>query len=406
MADTPDDTSKQPPAVPDLKKAAELKAAQPFVWTPPAPVAKAAASAPAVVPGVPKREPTGLERLNTTPGRLAVMAVLMLVVGGGLSLTAFHEGGLGIGRGNLAAPTSTIKSRAFYEKDGVSLARGRDDSTANRMKFGAKPGGADAPMANPLDGIVIPEAPEGGEGEPMNYDESGGKGKSVSSASGAQGAAAGGGGQGGEGAGGGGAGMAAPKLSSNGKIKFQGMRRISGTAGFRGIGARQGTPSKINKRGSGMNAGTSDADARGGGKAGTGFGSANGGNGSVGALATGGAVGADGAGSGAGGGGGGGSGGGGGAVDVDAEGLEDMQGKLPSIPDLMSKASSARKKADQEETKAKILFAAGQHPQSYYHYDKAKKYKKEAQGYEDQAAQQTQSMQDTAAGMTTTTPPP
>lgn len=398
MANTPDDASKQPPSVPDLKKAAEAKAAQPYVW---APTAKSAASAPGVL-GAPRREPTAFERLNTTGGRLAVMAGLMLVVGGGISLTAFHDAGGAGGSSDLSKPNSTIKSRAFYEKDGVSLARGRDDSTANRMKVGAKPGAAGGPMANPLDGIVIPEAPEGGEGEAMNYDESGGKGKSVASAAGAAGQNANGGAQGGGGTGAFSAGgVAAPKLSSTGKIKFQGMRRISGTAGFRGIGGRQGTPSKINTRGSSANTGTADAGGRGGSRGGTGFSSLAEGGGARGGD-RGSASQAD-AGGGAGGNGGG-SGGGGGSVNTD--GLDDIENALPSIPDLLSKAASSREKAESEEKKGHALMVLGQHPQAHYHFDKAKKYKKEAKGYEDQANQQTQMMTDTAAGMTTTTPPP
>lgn len=392
MADTPDDASKQPPSVPDLKKAADAKAAQPYVW---APSAKSAASA--SVLGAPRREPTAFEKLNTTGGRLAVMAVVMLVVGGGISLTAFHDGGGAGGSTDLSKPNSTIKSRAFYEKDGVSLARGRDDSTANRMKVGAQAGGAGGPMANPLDGIVIPQVPEGGEGEPMNYDESGGKGKSVASAAGADAQAANGGAQGGETGAFSAGGVAAPKLSSTGKIKFQGMRRISGTAGFRSIGGRHGPPSKINTRGSSANTGTADAAGRGGAKGGTGFtslaeggGARGAGGGSASQADAGGEAGA----------GGGGGGGGGGGAEVNTDGLDDIQDAVPTIPDLLSKAASKREKADDEEKKGHALMVLGQHPQALYHFDKAKKYKKEAKDYENQANQQTQMMSDTAAGMT------
>lgn len=396
MADTP--AGSQPPSVPDLKKAAEAKAAQPYVW---APTAKSAASA--SVLGAPRKELTAFERLNTTGGRLAAMAVVMLVVGGGLSLTAFHDGGTSGGGGDLSKPNSTIKSRAFYEKDGVSLARGRDDSTADRMKVGAKAGAAGGSMANPLDGIVIPEAPAGGEGEPMNYDEGGAKGKSVASAAGAQAQAADGGAKGGETGAFSAGGVAAPKLSSTGKIKFQGMRRISGTAGFRGIGGRQGSPSKINTRGSAANTAASDPTGRGGAKGGTSYSSLAD---TGGARGAGGNAAGQGDTAGGGGAGGGSGGGGGGGVDVNTDGLDDIQEAVPSIPDLLSKAASKREKAEDEEKKGHALMVLGQHPQAVYHFDKAKKYKKEAKGYEDQANQQTQMMQDTAAGMTTPATPP
>ncbi len=400
MADTPDDKSKQPPAVPDLKKVAEAKAAEPYAWAAPAPVAKSAASAANIVLGAPRREPTPFERLNSTPGRLAVMALLMLVVGGGLSLTAFHDSGSSGGGSDLSKPNSTIKSRAFFEKDGVSLTRGRDDSKADRMKINAKAAATDGfDTGGPGNGTGVTGAEGGDGGEPLNYDTGGGKGKSVASAAGAQGAG-GDGAQGGGGAGGSASGgMAAPKLSSTGKIKFQGMRRISGTAGFRGIGGRQGTPSKINTRGSAANSAATDPTGRGGAKGGTGFSSpsSSGGTGAGGSSA-----GQDDT---AGGGGAGGGSGGGGSGGVNTDGVEELDDDLPGIPGLLQKAADKRKKAGDEEKKGHALMVLGQHPQAAYHFNKAHELKKEAKDYENQANQQTQAMQDTAAGMTPTTPP-
>lgn len=383
------DASKSPPAVPDLKKALENKP-EPFAWTPG--VAKSAAT----LGAAPRRAPTALERLNSTPGRLAVMAGLMLAVGGGLSLTAFHEGGVGGGGGDLSKPHSTIKSRAFYKKDGVSLARGRDDSKADRMKINARAGGTNSYDVE-VPAVAVPGAPEGEGGEGMNYDEGGtsrGSGVSAGGAQGAAGNAKGGGGTDAFSAGG----VAAPKLSSTGKIKFQGMRRISGTAGFRGIGGRQGMRSKINTRGSSANTAASDAGGRGGVKGGSSFASLAEGGGVAGAGAGSGGKADAGDGSDSGGGGGGGGGGAGG--DVNTDGLDDMQDNIPTIPELLGKAASLRKDADKEEKKAKVLAVQGQMPQAHYHYNKAEKKKKEAKGYEDQANQLTQAMQDTAAGMT------
>lgn len=395
MAESPDgspEASKPPPAaIPDLKKALENKPA-PFAWAPGA--ARSAASASLV--GAPAKTPSALDRLNTTPGRLAALAVLMLIGGAGLSFTAFQERAGG-SAGELGGVRSTIKSRAFQGRDSVGFSKGYGPgndpvSVKSGMNFDLIKAGE---KALNVESPEIPGVPGAGGEAPMNYDEG-----ATSKAGAAGGAAAGREGAAGEdGAAGGLTGGAAPKLgSSYGKINFQGMRRVSGTAGFRGIKA--GAPnSTIKTRGSA--AGST-------GVAGTGRGGAGSttapltpfsGNASRPGAASGGAAGA-GAAAGAG---GGGSGGGG---PLDVGDLEATAGQnLPSIPDLMAQAASKREAADKEEKKAKILAAGGHFPQAHYHYDRAKKQNKEADQLEDQANQQLNAIKVEADGLTDQEPP-
>ncbi|MCR4294392.1 MAG: hypothetical protein NUW21_02570, partial [Elusimicrobia bacterium] len=190
---------------------------------------------------------------------------------------------------------------------------------------------------------------------------------------------------------------AAPKLdSSYGKINFQGMRRVSGTAGFRGIKAT--TPGRtIKTRGSAANSAAAAAGRGGAGSASsplTPF-SKNDPR-SAGALSGGTA----GAGSGAAAGGG----GGGGGVDVgDLENTVDQN--LPSVPDLLAQAASKRKAAEKEEKKAKYLAAGGHLAQAHYHYDRAEKKKEEAEDLEEQANRQINAISDEAGGLTEQDPP-
>jgi hypothetical protein len=389
---TPEPPKPPAAAIPDLKKALENKPA-PFAWAPGA--ARSAASA--AVIAAPAKAPTALERLNTTPGRLAVLAVLMLIGGAGLSLTAFQD--RGGAAGELGGIKSTIKSRAFQGRDGVGFNKGYgagNDPAARKsgMNFDLiKAGDKNSLMEIP----EIPGAPGAGGEAPMNYDE--GATSRAGAAAGA--AAAGKDGAAGEedGAGGGLAGGAAPKLdSSYGKINFQGMRRVSGTAGFRGIKA--GTPNRtIKTRGSAANS----AGAAGRGRGGSGSTSSPltpfSGNAARPGAASGGT---DGAGAAAGAGGGGTGGGG----PLDIGGLEDSVGQnLPSIPDLMAQAASKRKAAEEEEKKAKVLAAGGHFPQAHYHYDRAKKKNEEADDLEDQADRRLSAIKDEADGLTKQDPP-
>lgn len=403
MAEIPEGTDppKPPPAaIPDLKAQQVNKPAD-FAWTPPPPVAKAAASAANLSTLAARgRPPTGLERLNSTPGRLAVMAVLMLVAGAGLSLTAFHDNG-GTGGGTaLGGLKSTIKIPAVRGQDSTFLQRtgGRDDAGKDRMAVKA---GAKDDIAQDTGAGGAAGAGGAGGDAPMNYDDGpASRGAGVSGAAGAQGAGKDGAadGAGGEGGTGGGA---AGRLSSSsyGKINFQGMRRVSGTAGFRGIQGRRGGPNKtIQTRGSSSNSTVGGAD---GGANGSGVSSSGGKGSSGGGVGPGGKAGArSGADSGTAGGGG---GGGGGAGEMDISGLDGADQNLPSIAELMGKAASAREDADKEEKRAKILAAGGHLPQAAYHYDKSEKKKKEADEYEAQANEQTNAIKDQIDGLT---PPP
>lgn len=381
---------KPPPAaIPDLKKALENKPA-PFAWAPGA--ARSAASASLV--GAPAKAPSALDRLNTTPGRLAALALLMLIGGAGLSFTAFQDR-VGGGAGELGGVRSTIKSRAFQGRDSVGLNKG----------YGA--GNDPSPVKSGMNfdlikagekglNIEIPEVPgvpgAGGEA-PL------GGGESATSGAGAAGAASGKDGAAGVEEGGGLAGGGAPKLgSSYGKINFQGMRRVSGTAGFRGIKAS--APNKtIKTRGSAA----SSTGAAGAGRAGAGSTKAPltpfSGDASRAGASSG-----DGSGAGAAAGAGGGGSGGGGPLDVgDLEGTVGQN--LPSIPDLMAQAASKREAADKEEKKAKILAAGGHFAQAHYHYDRAQKKNEEADELEDQANQRLNAIKVEADGLTEQEPP-
>ncbi|MDP3541600.1 MAG: hypothetical protein Q8T11_03940 [Elusimicrobiota bacterium] len=381
--------SPEPPrppaaAIPDLKKAQENKPA-PFAWAPGA--ARSAASA--AVIAAPAKTPTALDRLNTTPGRLAVLAVLMLLGGAGFSLTAYLDRAGGGGAGELGGIRSTIKSRAFQGRDSVGFNKGYgagNDPTARKsgMNFDLIKAGEKAMN------VEIPEMPDvpGAGGEtPVNHD------KGATGRAGAAGGAATARGEDGAGNedGGGLAGGPAPKLgSSYGKINFQGMRRVSGTAGFRGIKATAPNQT-IKTRGSAAN--SSGASGRGG-------------TGSTKSPLTpfsrddpraAGALSGrtDGAGAGAAAGGGGGGGG------VDVGNLEKtVDQNLPSIPDLLAQAASKRKEADKEEKKAKHLASGGHFAQAHYHYDRAEKKKDEAKDLENQANQQINAIKDEAGSLT------
>lgn len=393
MADSPEGPSDapkpRPASIPDLKKAQESKPAA-FAWSPGAPIARAAASASAAAP---RRPPTALERLTSTQGKLAVLAVMMLLGGAALSVTVLPDGTLGGGGAALGGIKSTIKFNAGRGRDSTGFTKGGEAPAKGQMNFGLIKGGAKVAGGDGTPGD--PGGVPGGAGEePMAYDE-GATSRAAGGAAGG-GTAAPGADGGAEGAGGLSGGGAAPKLSSPyGKINFQNMRRVSGTAGFRGIKGRSETLNKkIQTRGSAA----SSSGASGGG-AGSGAGGAVGsaltpfsrnGTRSVGDGGKGGGGGtAD----------GGGGGGGGGGANVKTDDLEKIEAKLPSIPDLLSQANSLREEADKEEKKAVILAAAGQLPQAHYHYDKAEKKKKKANELTAEADRQTQAMTDLSGGL-------
>lgn len=380
--------SPEPPkppaaAIPDLKKAQENKPV-PFAWAPGA--ARSAAST--AIIAAPARAPTALERLNTTPGRLAALALLMLLGGAGLSFTAFQERAAG-GAGELGAVKSTIKSRAFQGRDSVGFNKGY--GAGNAPAAGKSGMNFDLIKAGEKDSLMveIPEIPDapGADGEaPMNYDE-GATTRAGATGGGATAGAIE------NGAADGLAGGAAPKLdSSYGKINFQGMRRVSGTAGFRGIKAAS-PPRAIKTRGPAAN--SAGASGRGGAVSATSPLTPFSKNDPRSVDASSGRTAGSGAAAG-------GSGGGGGVNVGDLENTVDQN--LPSVPDLLAQAASKREAADKEEKKAKTLAAGGHFPQAHYHYDRAKKKKEEAEGLEKQANQQINAIKDEADSLTEPAP--
>jgi len=397
MAQSPESSgdAPKPASIPDLKKAQENKP-EAFAWSPGAPIARAAASASLGAPGR-ARPPTVLERLTSTRGKLATLAVLMLLGGAGLSLTVLPDGTIGGNGGALGGIKSTIKFQTARGRDSTGFTKGGDAPQANEMNFGLIKKGDKLPVAGEIPAIPGIPGAESGDA-PMNYDEGATSRGSGVAAGGAAGAATDGAADGGDG-GGSGAGVA-PKLSSSyGQIKFQGMRRVSGTAGFRGIKGRADTLNKkIQTRGAATNATADTGDVAAGSSRGpaltpfSGNNRRDAGGGAAGKGAAGGAAG--------------GGGGGGGGAEMDPGDIEkDVNEAKASVPDMIAKAASLRKDADKEEKKAKILAAAGQFPQAHYHYDRAKKKEKEADRLEQKASQQIDAIKDQAAGLTETATP-
>ena len=300
----------------------------------------------------------------------------------------------------MSAPTSTIKSKAFTGRDGMRFVAERDDSKKDRMAIAPVVPGA----VNPITGKPEGGAPEPGAGgadggAPMNYDD-GQTGRAVGSSGGvAGGPGANGAGDGGSGSG---AGFVAPKLNGAGAggVKFQGFRRVSPNAGFRGITGGRGIPNKT-IRGKGAGANAADAPGTAGGSRGTYVGAASGGSGGP---TSGGSPRNAGDESGGGGGAaGGGGGGGGGGGDVTDPGL-DADAVSKQVTDLMNQASDLRKDAGKEKQNAQVLAAQGQNAQAHYHYDKYEKKTAEAEKKEREANQLVEAMKKQTA--TATTPPP
>ena len=245
------------PEVPDLKKAQANKPAE-FVWTPESTVARSSASAQASVGRTPGSSSQGR-------GKLAVAAILVLFGGFVFFYGASRYAGTSdSGVANLAGIGSTMKVHFGRQSDTTNfIAReraAREQSAHNAdMRFDLIGTEAEkaAVVKEAADKLAAEKAAAENPGTPMNYDEgstsrSGGSGSGASAQAGKAGA------QGGAGdiAGGG-----ASRLGSSfGSMKMQTLRRVSGTAGFRNIQGRRGTPNRsLSTGGSSVNA----ADAAG-----------------------------------------------------------------------------------------------------------------------------------------------
>jgi hypothetical protein len=383
MADTPE--------VPDLKKALENKPAG-FSWTPGSTVAKAAASA-APAPGRSRPQSARERLLALGPGKLSLIALAFLVLGGlAFSFAAVRFGGTADGGGaSLGNVASSMKIRFARQNDPTGFIKRESAFAAGeKMRFDLIKGAADKAPGDAAGGVGGVPGGNGEGGEPMNPENG-----AASRAGASAGGGAAGPGQGGDLGGSGGlSGGAPPRLNASASsIKFQGMRRVSGTAGFRSIqGGRGGVSRTIRTKGSSANP----------------YGTASGADGSTGgtALSGGKASGATGvspgrvAGDGAGAGSaaaGGGGGGGGPAVDMDA--LESTVDAPSQIQNLLTDAGKLREKAEDEKKKAQALKAGGHDVQAAYHYDRYQKAKDAAKEKEAEAARLTSEMENAAGSI-------
>ncbi|TBR19877.1 hypothetical protein EPO15_13820 [bacterium] len=105
-------------------------------------------------------------------------------------------------------------------------------------------------------------------------------------------------------------------------------------------------------------------------------------------------------------GGGAGAGAGDGAGPGEGDAAGNPQDLLTTINTLMEKASKKRDEQADNEKKAAVLAALGQHPQALYHYDKAKKAEKKAKQYEKEAQQLTVEAAALSGAQTTPAPQP
>lgn len=378
------------PEVPDLKKALENKPAG-FAWTPGSTVAKAAASA-APAPGR-SRPQSARERLRALgPGKLSLIALAFLAVGGlAFSFAAFRFGGTADGGGSrLGSVASSMKIRFARQNDPTGFIKRESASAAGeKMRFDLIKGAADKAPGDATGGGSGVPGENGEGGEPMNYEN----GPASRAGASAGGGAAGPGKGGDQGGSGGLAGGGSPRLNASASsIKFQGMRRVSGTAGFRSIqGGRGGFSRTIRTKGSSANPyGTaSGADGSSGGTA------LSGGKASGATGVSPGKVAGEGAGAGSAAAGGGGGGGGGPAVDMDA--LESTVDAPSQIQALLADANKLHEEAEDEKKKAHILQAGAHTAQAAYHYDRYRKKKSAAKEKEAEAAKLTAEME-TAAG--------
>lgn len=374
------------PEMPDLKKAQENKPAG-FAW---APVAKAAASA----VGRPAAPP------SKGRGTLAAAAGLLVVGGLAFAYAAFRFGGStdgSAGGAKLGGVASSMKIRFARQGDPTgNVVRERASPSGDNMRFDLIKGAADKAAADKAAGGTGVPGANGEGGEPMAYDEGAASRASGVAAGGAGGAAARG--RDDQGGAGGLAGGGAPRLNASASsIKFQGMRRVSGTAGFRSISGRRGSPNKtIQTKGSSANSSSATrADGGPGGSAAAGGGGAGAGGVRVGRTAADGAAAVSAS--------GGGGGGGGGSGGVDTTGIDDADVTTARIAELLGQAKSDREKAEDEKKKAMALKALGQDPQAAYHYDRYRKAKKAAEEKEAEADRMTAEMA-AAAGQIPVTP--
>lgn len=398
------------PEIPDPNKAKENKLSASFVWTPDSTVSKAAASAAGA--SARNRAPSSmLERVMAQgPGKLALSAVILLAGGLLFSFAAYRFAGTPDGSGGgtaLGGVASSMKIRFARANDPTGYIMREKAKGNEKMRFDLIAGAADKAAADKAAGgrgAPGENGAPGGNGDaPMNYDESqssrGGAGGGPSA-----GGATGPGKDGEQGGAGGVAGGAGARLgSSYGSIKFQGMKRISSTAGFRGIQGRRGAPTKtISTKGSASNSSAAtkpDPDSGGSSLAsagGKGSNAAGVGSGKAAAGGTKGGGSPDG--------GGGGGGGDGGTFDTD--GIEATQNSPEQIGDLISSAKKDREKAEDEKKKAMALMALGQAPQAAYHYDRSKKATKSAKEKEDEANRMLSAINEAARAAATPQQPP
>jgi hypothetical protein len=395
MADTPE--------VPDLKKALENKPPD-FAWTQRGTAAKAAASAASPVI-LPRAQSARVSLMAQGRGKTALIAVLATAGAVGATYAAFQFSGTTPGRSvSLGGVSSSMKIRFARPSNPMGNIVPEKVESSERMLIDMKGGAvgeaaeADAvPADKAADGKGGPGG-KGAVGAPMNYDESPSSHKGTGGAAGGGGAAGLGkdGAQGDAGgAAGGFAGGGASKLGAPfGNVKFQGMKRISSSSGFRGIQGQHGAFNKTTQTGgsSTLPVGTSKGDAASGGsvvRGGKGTGAAGvqsgqGAGGGSGSGAGAGSAGGGGAGGGEAGGGGGGEAGGG-----EAPSVADSSAK---ISDLLEDAKKDREKAEEHKKLAIAAAALSNHLAAAYEYKQYEKKLKASDEKKDEAQRLTMEM--------------
>lgn len=377
------------PEVPDIKKVSEQRAAS-FAWTPANTVAKSAASA-AVSPG---------QSRVKDRNKIALVAGLLTIGGLAFAYAAFRFAGTtdgGGGGSGLGGVASTMKIHFSRQKDPTGFIVREKAPGNEKMRFDLI-AGATGKSAEDKSAGASGDSGEYGDdgGAPMNYAEgSTSRGGGAGNAGG--GSAAGAGKSADKESAGRLAGGGAARIGLVGSVKFQGMQRVSPTAGFRSIG-RRGTPSKVIHT-TGPSAKSSGAATKAGATSGGSISNTPGGNGSNATSASSGRESQGGTGSA---GGGGGGSGGGGAIDM--SGIIATQDNPSMVADLLSQAKDLSKTAEDEKKKAMALKALGQDPQAAYHYDKYKKAKNESEQKQAEADQLLKDMNEAANAATAVQP--
>jgi hypothetical protein len=381
------------PEVPDLKKALENKPAS-FAWTPGSTVAKAAASA-AGASG-PSRALSARERLMAQGrGKIALIAVILTTGALGVTYAAFQFSGTTTGRSaSLAGVSSTMKIPFARQNDPTGLIVREKAESSERMLFdrkGGLAGEADEAHAGKAAGGKGGPGENGSGAAPMNYDDgpasragtSGGEGGATGQGEGVQGDA--------DGPAGGFAGGGGSRLGSPfGSVKFQGMKRVSATSGFRSIQGRRGAFTKTTQTGgsSANSAGTAKGGAATGGSAVSG-GNGSGASGVQSGRAAGGGAGSAGGGAADSGGGGGGGGGGEGGSEGDVESPQDISAQISG---LLKDAKDDRDKAEKEKKLSIAAAALSNHPAAAYHYKRYEKAKESSDKKKEEAQRLTMEM--------------